>query len=101
MKIIRKYLLCVFIATPQPEHAKIKEVIKRISKDDCEFIKFHKDGVSVFFSTELVAGQIEAALDTCALSDDKRLIVEIGSDYHTFGLNHVHSWLQRHSLKAP
>ena len=90
---LKQYLLTVFIGKPQPEHAKIRDVIQEISKGNFQIAHLHSTCISLLFSTRLVPGQITARLEGAVLNDDRRLLVEIGPGWDTFGLDKAASWL--------
>lgn len=94
----KTYLLCVFIDTPQQEHARIKTAIERISDKDFEFVHLNKSCIALLFNTDKEPGQIEAALGEGALNSDRRFIMEVGARWQTFGLNKAAFWLKHHLI---
>lgn len=96
----KNFLLSVFIGCPEPEHVKIKDIIKDISDGNFQIAHLHKTCISILFSTQLASRQIQARLEGTALNDDRRLLVELGRDWRTFGLDKAASWLSR-NLGAP
>lgn len=93
--IERQYLLTVFITEPQAEHGKIKDVIHDLSGGNLKIAKFHALCISIVFSTKLTAWQIEDRLIGSVLNGDKRLLVELGRDWSTYGLEDAEIWLTR------
>ena len=91
----KQYLLSVFIASPQPEHGKIKDIIQNISDGDFQIAHLHKTCIAIVFSSSLVPRQIEARLEGAVLNDDRRLLVELGREWATFGLDKAATWLRR------
>jgi hypothetical protein len=96
VKEIRTYFLAVFIDKPQPEHAKIKAAIDRISNGEYEIAHLHRAGAFFLFNTEMPIAQIDGALSGCVLADDRRLLLEVGQGWQTYGLNKAAFWLKNH-----
>ena len=91
----RNYLLLFNITTPQREHAKLKPALLDLDPD-AAFVYFDKHGGAALMHTHLAAGQIEDRLIGVFLNSDRRLIVELGPDWHTFGLDKAAMWFRRH-----
>lgn len=91
----RNYLLLVNTSTPQPEHARLKPALLDIDAD-AAFVYFDRHSVCALMQTHLEAHQIEDRLIGVLLNDDRRLVVELGRDWQTFGLDKAEMWLRRH-----
>ena len=96
----KQYLLTVFIASPQPEHGKIKDIVKDISGGNFQIAHLHQICIALLFSCSLAPRQIEARLGGAVLNADRRLLVELGRDWTTFGLDKAATWLSR-NLGSP
>ncbi|MBY0483462.1 hypothetical protein [Nitrosomonas sp.] len=94
--IDKRYLLLLNTSTVQPEHAKIQTTLSKLSNDTSKPIYFDKHGGAFLFVTKLNAGQISARLEGILLNDDNYIIVEVGSDWFTFGNTKAATWFQKY-----
>lgn len=95
----RKFLGVFWLPVPQPEHAKIIEVLKSASKGDCK---------QVFAFGDVKKGATLGVLFTCdskpwhvdfsrvLLNEDKYLLIEVGDLSCHFGLGIAETWLRSH-----
>ena len=95
----KTFLVGIFISVPADIHAGIKDALRKLSEGDFEFAHLHKMGVFAFLNTEKSAHQIHADISKFATNDDRQLIMEVGRDWQTFGLNKAAFWLQNHLQK--
>ncbi|WP_234775465.1 hypothetical protein [Paraburkholderia tropica] len=94
------YLVSIFIATPTEEHARIRDIVMKVSGGDYEFIHLHRMGVFLILNTSHDAKQLGTAFAEAIASDDRILVCELGDDYHTIGLSKATYWLQNHLVTA-
>lgn len=84
-----------------PEHHQIEPVLKDISFNNYKFAYYDKHAAAVLFSTSLNARQIHARFDGVLLNDDQRMIIEVGHDWYTYGLDSAAAYLNRHVPRLP
>jgi len=96
---VKTYFVGVFISKPTKEHAGIKDELQRLSNGDYEFVHFHQMGVFAVLNTEKNAGQIDDAISRSTTNDDRRIVMEVAHNWHSFGLNKAAYWLQNHLPK--
>ena len=91
----RSYLLLFNLSEPKPEHARLKPALQNIDAG-AAFVYFDKHGGAALIHTRLASAQMGARLDGILLNSDRWLIVELGRDWRTFGLDKAAMWFQRH-----
>lgn len=96
----RNYFLSVFISSPQPEHVEIKDIIQNISGGNFQIAHLHQTCIAFVFSSHLMPRQIETRLEGAVFNDDRRLLIELGRGWMTFGLDKAATWLNR-NLGSP
>ena len=96
---IKTYFVGIFITTPTSQHAGIKDDLHKLSNGDYEFVNLHKMGVFAILNTEKNAAQIDIAISRSTTNEDRRIILEVGRDFQSFGLNKAAYWLQNHLQK--
>ncbi|WP_232072603.1 hypothetical protein [Paraburkholderia pallida] len=94
------YLVSIFIVTPTEQHARIRDIVMKISGGDYEFVHLHRMGVFLILNTSRDAKQLASAFAEAIASDDRILVCELGDDYHTVGLSKASYWLQNHLVTA-
>ena len=94
------YLVSIFIATPTEQHARIRDIVMKVSGGDYEFVHLHRMGVFLILNTTRDARQLASAFAEAIASDDRILVCELGDDHHTVGLSKASNWLQNHLVTA-
>ena len=96
---VKTYFAGIFISKPEQLHAGIKGELDKLSNGEYEFVHLHQMGVFAVLNTAKNAGEIENAISQFATSDDRRIILEVGHGWQTFGLNKAAFWLGNHLQK--
>lgn len=97
--VTNNYLMLLNIKNPQPEHARILGKLSELSNETAKAIYFDRHGGAFLMSTSLDANSIYKKLDGIVFNDDSFLIIEIGSDWMTFGNNIASYWLKIHNIR--
>ena len=90
------YMMLLNIKVPQAEHARIQAKLSEISSGTSKAIYFDKHGGAFLFKTTLKAQQIYDRLIGTLLNDDRYIIVELGTDWTTFGHEDAAGWLRKY-----
>lgn len=93
--ISRSYLMLLNIATPAPEHVRIKEILQAISAE-YRAVYFDSHGGAFLFNTGLAPHVVASRINPALLTDDRYLIVEVGPHWYTHDNNIARAWFAHH-----
>ena len=92
----KAYLIFIKITKPQPEHAKISEVLQKISCSPVGQL-FINQGIAFGFRSNLSVGQISGQFTEARvfLNDDSFVLVELGTEFLAFRADPARAWLSQ------